>query len=60
MAEQRYKLMLVRLFGRLLPTLSLDNGLDLSQLSPIRRVTTAWGLAMLEAIALVEALGPAS
>ena len=68
-AEQRCKLLLVRLFGRLLPTLSLDNGLDLSQLSrdpavqalveadPLchRRVTTAWGLAMLQAIALVEA-----
>jgi alpha-beta hydrolase superfamily lysophospholipase len=68
-AEQGGKLLLVRLFGRLLPTLSLDNGLDLSQLSrdpavqarveadPLchRRVTTAWGLAMLQAIALVEA-----
>lgn len=68
-AEQRGKLLLVRLFGRLLPTLSLDNGLDLSQLSrdpavqarveadPLchRRVTTAWGVAMLEAIALAEA-----
>ncbi len=68
-AEQRCKLLLVRLFGRLLPTLSLDNGLDLSQLSrdpavqarveadPLchRRVTTAWGLALLQAIALVEA-----
>ena len=68
-AEQRSKLLLVRLLGRLLPTLSLDNGLDLSQLSrdpavqarveadPLchRRVTTAWGLALLQAIALVEA-----
>jgi alpha-beta hydrolase superfamily lysophospholipase len=68
-AEQRNKLLLVRLLGRLLPTLSLDNGLDLSQLSrdpavqaqveadPLchRRVTTAWGRAMLQAIALVEA-----
>ena len=68
-AEQRCKLVLVRCFGRLLPTLLLDNGLDLSQLSrdpavqarveadPLchRRVTTAWGLAMLQAIALAEA-----
>jgi alpha-beta hydrolase superfamily lysophospholipase len=68
-AEQGGKVLLVRLFGRLLPTLSLDNGLDLSQLSrdpavqarveadPLchRRVTTAWGRAMLQAIALVEA-----
>jgi alpha-beta hydrolase superfamily lysophospholipase len=67
-AEQRGKLLLVRCFGRLLPTLSLDNGIDLAQLSrdpalqarveadPLchRRVTTAWGLAMLQAIALVE------
>lgn len=68
-AEQRGKLLLVRLLGRLLPTLTFDNGLDLSQLSrdpavqarveadPLchRRVTTAWGRAMLQAIALVEA-----
>ncbi|MEB3184571.1 MAG: alpha/beta fold hydrolase, partial [Cyanobacteriota bacterium] len=68
-AEQHCKLLLVRCFGRLLPTLSIDNGLDLSQLSrdpavqarveadPLchRRVTTAWGLAMLQAIAMVEA-----
>jgi alpha-beta hydrolase superfamily lysophospholipase len=68
-AEQRGKLLLVRLLGRLWPTLSLDHGIDLSQLSrdpavqamveadPLchRRVTTAWGLAMLLAIALVQA-----
>lgn len=68
-AEQRLKLLVVRLLGRLLPTLSLDNGLDLSQLSrdpgvqasveadPLchRTVTTAWGLALLEAIALARA-----
>jgi predicted esterase len=68
-AEQRLKVLLVRLLGRLLPTLPLDNGLDLSQLSrdpavrasvetdPLchRRVTTAWGRALLQAIALVQA-----
>lgn len=67
-AEQRGKRLLVRWFGRLLPTLSLDNGVDLSQLSrdsavqarveadPLchRRVTTSWGLAMLQAITRVE------
>lgn len=67
-AEQRGKLLLVRWLGRLWPTLSLDNGVDLAQLSrdpalqarveadPLchRQVTTAWGLAMLQAIALVE------
>lgn len=69
LAEQRGKLLLVQLLGRLLPTLSLDNGLDLSQLSrdpavqaqveadPLchRRVTTGWGRAMLQAIALIQA-----
>lgn len=68
-AEQRLKLLLVHLLGRLLPALSLDNGLDLSQLSrdpgvqssveadPFchRTVTTAWGLALLQAIALARA-----
>jgi alpha-beta hydrolase superfamily lysophospholipase len=68
-AEQRLKLLLVRGLGRLLPTLPLDNGLDLSQLSrdpsvqasveadPLchRTVTTGWGRAMLQAIALVQA-----
>ena len=68
-AEQRLKLWLVRLLGRLWPTLALDSGLDRSQLSrdpavrasveadPLchRTVTIGWGLAMLQAIALVQA-----
>lgn len=68
-AEQPRKLLLVRVLGRLLPTLPLDSGLDLSQLSrdpmvqasveadPLchRTVTTGWGRAMLQAIALAEA-----
>lgn len=67
-AEQRFKRLLVRALGRLLPWLPLDSGLDLSQLSrdpgvqasvaadPLchRTVTTAWGLALLQAIALAE------
>jgi alpha-beta hydrolase superfamily lysophospholipase len=68
-ADQRLKVLLVRLLGRLLPTLPLHNGLDLSRLSrdpavqagveadPLchRTVTTAWGRALLRAIALVQA-----
>ena len=68
-AEQRLKLLLVRGLGRLLPTLPLDSGLDLSQLSrdpsvqnsvkadPLchRTVTTGWGRTMLQAIALAQA-----
>jgi len=69
LAEQRLKLALVRLLGRLWPTLALDSGLDLSQLSrdpgvqasvaadPLchRTVTSGWGLAMLQAIARAQA-----
>lgn len=68
LAEQRLKMLLVRWLGRLWPTLALDSGLDLSQLSrdpaiqasieadPLchRTVTTGWGLAMLQAIALAQ------
>lgn len=68
-AEQPLKLLLVRVLGHLLPTLPLDSGLDRSQLSrdpsvqasveadPLchRIVTTGWGRAMLQAIALVQA-----
>lgn len=68
-AEQRLKLLLVRGLGRLLPALPLDSGLDLSQLSRDpsvqasveadslchRTVTTGWGRAMLQAIALAQA-----
>lgn len=68
-ADQRLKLLLVRGLGRLLPALPLDSGLDLSRLSrdpsiqasveadPLchRTVTTGWGRAMLQAIALAQA-----
>lgn len=67
-AEQRFKLLLVRVLGRLWPTLALNSGLDRSQLSrdpsvqasveadPLCHgtVTTGWGLAMLQAIALAQ------
>lgn len=70
--EQPLKVMLAKLFGKILPTLTLESGLDLEALSrdpqvavdfindPLThfKVTTAWGKTMLGAIDIVYENAP--
>ena len=65
--EQKLKMILVKLLGKVLPTLTLDSGIDLQKLSRDPRVaaqvdndplchtlvTASWGITMLHAIDLI-------